>query len=525
MRLLTLFGLLFLHVTAFAAEPPIEEIKGSLVIVGGGKLPDVVRDRFVKLAGGDTAKIVVIPTASESADKPAEHESFLAAWKKLNPSSVVLLHTRDKATADTDAFIKPLADATGVWFSGGDQSKVTAAYLGTKTETALRAVLARGGVLGGTSAGAALMSEPMITGGTATATFGPGFGFLPGVIVDQHFVVRKRQPRLVGMIEKHPGSVGIGIDEATAIVVRGRTIEVLGESTATVLLSPGAGRSLSEQVLKAKQTADLFQLRRAAANRAAKEPFPPKTPPKPSVEKGSLVIVGGGGTTREIMDRFFDLAGGKDSLVVVIPTANEGTIEDNPDDAKYLQRWGGTNIKVLHTKDRKKADDPEFSKILEQAKGVWFGGGRQWRFVDSYENTLTHKRFHEVLARGGVIGGSSAGASIQSEYMPRGHPLGNTVMDAEGYERGFGFLPGAAVDQHFFARKRFADMSGLIKRYPQYLGLGIDEATALLVKGDIAEVLGKSKAAVFDGKPHGDKDYLELSVGDKYDLVKRALAK
>ena len=129
------------------------------------------------------------------------------------------------------------------------------------------------------------------------------------------------------------------------------------------------------------------------------------------------------------------------------------------------------------------ADDPKFSESLLKAGGVWFSGGRQWRFVDAYAGTLTEKRFHEVLARGGAIGGSSAGASIQSEYMPRGHPLGNTVMAAEGYERGFGFLPGCAVDQHFFARKRTADMTGLMKKYPQYLGIGIDEGTAIVVTG------------------------------------------
>ena len=140
-------------------------------------------------------------------------------------------------------------------------------------------------------------------------------------------------------------------------------------------------------------------------------------------------------------------------------------------------------MKALHTRDPKKADDPTFSEMLTKAGGVWFGGGRQWRFVDAYAGTLTEKRFHEVLARGGAIGGSSAGASIQSEYMPRGHPLGNTVMAAEGYERGFGFLPGCAVDQHFFARKRTADMTGLMKKYPQYLGIGIDEATAIVVTG------------------------------------------
>ncbi len=146
------------------------------------------------------------------------------------------------------------------------------------------------------------------------------------------------------------------------------------------------------------------------------------------------------------------------------------------------------------------------------------------RFVDSYEGTLSEKRFREVLDRGGVIGGSSAGASIQAEYMPRGHPLGNTVVAAEGYERGFGYLPGCAVDQHFFARKRIADMTGLMKQYPQLLGIGIDEGTAIVVKGSTAEVIGKSKVGFFDPrtKPkEGEKDYVDVPSGGKYDLAKR----
>jgi cyanophycinase len=225
------------------------------------------------------------------------------------------------------------------------------------------------------------------------------------------------------------------------------------------------------------------------------------------------------------MDRFFELAGGKDALIVVVPTASlQEKVPDDPGDARYLRRFGATNVKVLHTRDRKQADDPEFSKVLNEAKGVWFGGGRQWRFVDAYEGTLTAKRFREVLDRGGVIGGSSAGASIQSEYMPRGHPLGNAVMAAEGYERGFGYLPGCAVDQHFFARKRTADMTGLMKLYPQLLGIGIDESTALVVTGSTAEVVGKSKVAFYDYRkenPEGEKDYTEVKAGEKYDLKER----
>jgi cyanophycinase len=190
---------------------------------------------------------------------------------------------------------------------------------------------------------------------------------------------------------------------------------------------------------------------------------------------------------------------------------------------KILKKVGAKNVKALHTRDPKEAADPKFSEILLKAGGVWFSGGRQWRFVDAYAGTLTEKRFHEVLARGGAIGGSSAGASIQSEYMPRGHPLGNTVMAAEGYEHGFGFLPGCAVDQHFFVRKRTADMTGLLKLYPQYLGIGLDEGTAIVVSGSVAEVIGKTRVAFYDTrkKPVEDRDYEEVKAGEKYDLKAR----
>ena len=108
--------------------------------------------------------------------------------------------------------------------------------------------------------------------------------------------------------------------------------------------------------------------------------------------------------------------------------------------------------------------------------------------------------------------------------MPRGDPLGNRNIIAEGYERGFGFLKGAAVDQHFFARKRQKDMTELMKAYPQFLGIGIDEGTVIVVQGSILEVMGASKVAVYDRRKPAKSDapdYEELPAGAKYDLVKR----
>jgi cyanophycinase len=169
-------------------------------------------------------------------------------------------------------------------------------------------------------------------------------------------------------------------------------------------------------------------------------------------------------------------------------------------------------------------ESAEFIAALNEAKGVWFSGGRQWRFVDAYMGTRAEELFRDVLRRGGVIGGSSAGASIQSQYMPRGSPLGNLDMMADGYERGLGFLPGTAIDQHFSQRKRHADMTSLMRRYPQLLGIGLDEATAIVVQESTAEVIGRGNVYFYDyrsGPPGTERDYMLAEPGEKFDLVSR----
>ena len=196
---------------------------GALVIVGGGGLPDPIRERFLELAGGRKARLVVIPTANRKADLPGPLKTYLL-WKAQKVASVTVLHTRDRRRANDPAFVKPLTEATGVWFTGGDQSRLADAYRGTRVERELHKVLSRGGVIGGTSAGAAVMSRVMIVGGNPEARVGTGFGLLPDVVVDQHFTNRKRLNRLLGVLGKkeHGDCLGLGIDEATGVVVRGR---------------------------------------------------------------------------------------------------------------------------------------------------------------------------------------------------------------------------------------------------------------------------------------------------------------
>ena len=500
-------------------EPP-QALAGSLVIAGGGPLPDSVIESFIKLAGGPNSRIVLIPTASASADR--DTTSLVELWKKRGAGSVSVLHTRSKEKANDPEFIKLLTEATGVWLGGGDQSKITAAYKGTAVEAELHKLLGRRGVIGGTSAGAAVMSRLMIAGGTVPPRLGEGLGFLPGGVIDQHFLKRKRMDRLLDVLAKHPGWFGLGIDEETAVIVQGRSLTVAGKSQVIVCQAAGKDRPASTQTLKPGERADLVALSRAALARA-QDPHPPAKPPLPQVVKGALIIGGGGGMPDEVWKKFIELAGGPKARIVYIPTALDNPERADFADTKRLKKHGAPSIKVLHAKSRADANRPEFVKAIDEAKGLWFSGGRQWRLVDAYERTAAEKAFHDLLARGGVIGGSSAGASIQADYMVRGDPLGNLKMMAEGYERGLGFLKGVAIDQHFIKRKRTADMTELMRRYPQLLGIGIDEATALLVQGEVMEVMGKSDVLIYDRtRPMtGDNDYEPLAPGARFNLRTR----
>lgn len=513
---------------ASAGEPvaaplpePAVKISGSLVIHGGGNLSREVVELFMKFAGGNDARIVVIPTASDTYDDTQAGKE-VERFKTHGAATAVVLHTRSRDTADSAAFVEPLKQATGVWLGGGQQKNLEKAYVGTATERELHALLQRGGVIGGTSAGAAAMSALMIRGGNPKAETGRGFGFLPGAVVDQHFLKRERAPRLMGVLAAHPGVVGLGIDEGTALIVHDRQMRVTGESSVCVCLAKSPLRPERIDAVKGPALLDLIALSRAAIARA-EPPFPAAAPPVPEVEGGTLII-DGGGCRSESLEKFMACAGGPDALIAVVPTAQGDNVPENPGEARLLRKAGARNIKIVHARNKSEAADPKLLDILREAKGIWFTGGRQWRLVDSFLGTEAEKLMHAVLKRGGAIGGSSAGATIQAEYLVRGNPLGNMQMMAEGYERGLGFLKGVAIDQHFTQRNRFADMTELKKVFPQLIGLGIDEPAALVVSGHVLEVIGAGNVHVYDRDkpvPAGEKDYEVVKPGEKYDLKAR----
>ena len=504
-----LTALCLLPLSASAAEYiDARGIPGKLFIVGGGAMPDGMLKQFVTLAGGKDAKLVVVPTASKKADDETTYEALLEPYKKLEVGSAVVMHTRDRDVANSDEFLAPLREATAVWFGGGSQSLIAEAYVGTKFEEELQKLAARGGLIGGTSAGAAIQSRLMIASGNPVPVLKQGFDLLPIGVIDQHFSERKRKPRLVHTIDKHRDHFGIGIDESTAVLVRGRQMRVIGKGNATVILPEGAGRPQKEVVVKAGGFIDLTSLRRTVRDRNGKQ-FPPDVLESPHVDSGALLIVGGGGLTSRMVDRFIQKAGGREALIAILPISSP-----RPGSGESMKRYfaarGARNTVVLEQRTRDAVESEKFLSVINKATGVWFGGGRQWHFMDAYEETKAQAALHGVLQRGGVIGGSSAGASIQDEYMVRGNPLGNTDMMADGYERGLKFLPGSAVDQHFTQRGRLKDLEGVMRRFPQLFGIGIDETTAIWVEGTRAEVMGMNVVSFYESDNADDSGEVTL---------------
>jgi cyanophycinase len=252
-------------------------------------------------------------------------------------------------------------------------------------------------------------------------------------------------------------------------------------------------------------------------------------------ENGSLLIVGGAMKSETIISRFVELAGGLDAAIVVIPTASGLTsYDENSGFAKKLRQLGATHVTVLHTKDKAVANSESFVKPLLKARAVWFGGGRQWRLVDAYKNTLTETLIAQVLERGGVIGGSSAGATIQGSYLVRGDTNNNQIMMGD-HEEGFNYLKNVAIDQHVLARNRHFDMFEILKAQPDLLGLGVDENTAIVVQGNQFNVIGENYVVVYDGTffsregmelkklPEKSSLFYFLRSGDKYDLLNRSV--
>jgi cyanophycinase len=238
---------LLLCAALIVSQPADAGAKGRLLIVGGGERTDEIMKEFVRLAGGSNAVVVIFPMASSVPEEVGP--GYVKELIGLGVKEAFYLNINAEA-ANQDSTVAKLANVTGVFYSGGDQVLLTAALLNTKVQKRVEAIYAGGGVIGGTSAGAAVMSRIMITGNELlnkdssasffTLTKGnvetkEGFGFITEAVIDQHFVVRKRHNRLMSIIMQNPTLLGVAIDEATSIEVHpDRTFTVIGESVVMV---------------------------------------------------------------------------------------------------------------------------------------------------------------------------------------------------------------------------------------------------------------------------------------------------
>lgn len=257
-------------------------------------------------------------------------------------------------------------------------------------------------------------------------------------------------------------------------------------------------------------------------------------------ESGTLLIIGGNADDDFFIPIFKELAGGDNAEIVIIPTAlDDESVSIDTNFIKLIRRFEKYNFKkisVLHTRNPEEAQSTDFVEPLHTATGVWFQGGRQWRLADSYLNTLVHLEIYGVLHRNGVIAGTSAGATIQGSYLARGDTKSNTIMMGD-HEEGFSLIKNIAIDQHLLARNRQFDMFEIINKRPELLGIGLDENTGIIVRGNIFEVVGKHYVAIYDRTrwseerdtiiklPRESKEFYFLKTGEKYDMLNRKVTK
>lgn len=236
------------------------------------------------------------------------------------------------------------------------------------------------------------------------------------------------------------------------------------------------------------------------------------------------MIQGGGSVTSETKERFVALAGGPIANFVVIPTADERDF--NPDQYRaQMARFFGLdaeNVAVLHARDPVRANSQRFVEPLRHSSGVWIGGGRPYRLADAYLGAAVEREIKALLARGGVVGGGSAGATIQGSFLVRGAPSDdNSIMVSPGHTVGFGLLANSAIDEHVNMRGRERDLDPVIAEHPDLLGIGIDQDAAIVVHGDSFFVVG-GQVAIHDGKMHDGAHYYFLSSGQSYNLKSRS---
>ncbi|NMG06524.1 cyanophycinase [Brasilonema sp. UFV-L1] len=234
------------------------EIRRQLVIIGGAEDKEAdcqILREFVRRAGSTKARLVIMTAATEL---PREvGENYIKVFERLGAEDVRIVDTETREDASSSTALEAVNKATGIFFTGGDQARITHVLKDTELNAAIHKRFSEGIVIGGTSAGAAVMPDVMIVEGDSETNprmeivqLGPGLAFLPGVVIDQHFSQRGRLGRLVAALAQQPVVLGFGIDENTAMVVTDSEFEVIGEGCVTVVDDSEVMHSNVDDILK-----------------------------------------------------------------------------------------------------------------------------------------------------------------------------------------------------------------------------------------------------------------------------------
>ncbi|MBI3860905.1 MAG: Type 1 glutamine amidotransferase-like domain-containing protein [Planctomycetia bacterium] len=567
--------------------PHDKDRPGAVMLHGGGRrFSEKVRQEFVRLSGGQAARILLMPSDSyllgkdkngeplSGGESAAVYERRMAReysrWVALHESGEIadfqFLYRDPDGNPDDARLLGLLEKATGVWLPAHDQERLPAEFAAgypAKTsafQLALRDVVARGGVVGGLSGGMASLPETIIAGdadteeGWVRAKLRFGLALFSGAIVDQNFNAHAgrlerltdllRNGQALDRLDDTPGverrTIGLGVEQETVAILQRNTVRVIGEGHAHVFLKSNGDRTVTWHTLAAGEEPLVVassSARRAGLPRplppadeqpeAAPNPFGMPEPADPS--RPGIVVLHGGGETDEIIDLYPKLSGHPKPRLVHCPVARESCRPSSAKDVKQLARHLETTFREwrsletdgrLARLDFVTTDNPadanrvSFVEPLKQAEALWFCGGSQRPLarllVDRQKQTLFQQEAGNIVRRGGVVGGSSAGLAVMADVMIDGGEQERGAPAEASLSRGLGLLKHVLAEQHFDTRGgRIERLTGLLRDHERLLkfapdcqpgrmiGLAVEEDTALIVQGNRLRVTGKKLAHVF----------------------------
>ncbi len=557
---------------------------------GGGRYVDEI-GKFIELAGGRQAKIVLIPSGTYEQDDYASQEEFVThlesryGWwlglaKQGRIAGFNFLYTDNQTDADDAKFLANLREATGVWIPAAYQDKLAWRFSHRFSnhndsslslfQRLLRDVVARGGVVGGFGGGMAALPELMILTkipagehDVTEAAIYPGLGLFNGAIVDQNFdAFGGRLERFTGLLKNTAklnevvtwpaaarNMIGLAVERDTAIIIQGNTIQLIGQRHAHIFLKRNGDRTISWEMLSPENPRIQLIAFSAQSPTAApignsgsrigtnrKNPF--GMPEPRNGAKPGTVVLHGGGPDGDLVAVYPSLAGVARPRLVHCPAAstfyqprgglpNDSALpriqRDRREWMELREQGQLASIDFLTTATRADGDNEEFVLPLTKANAVWFSGGDQSELARLFVNSESPTRFQQeviaVVARGGVVGGTSAGTAVMAKVMTvPGRESGEEPADPQ-ISCGLGVLKNVILEQHYKGGGRGGRLerftSLLLAQNPEthqklrklleadgtkfgdMIGLAIEERTALLLQENRLRVFGKGHAHVF----------------------------